>query len=100
MKTEERNPLNAAVKRMADKFQCPFCHAHPLSTASWPAKIACGQCHAEFPIVAGRFPDFLSPTERKSLESELAFWKQHFPGTEVYHDESPESYAEWANLFG
>lgn len=82
-------------KAVLSKLRCIHCGHHHLTLD--PLQIHCPSCHSVYPLLEGRFPDFLSKDQRETLEKELDFWNRQSTDT-VYQDESDESYHRWSDL--
>ncbi|MEW6264420.1 MAG: methyltransferase domain-containing protein [Thermodesulfobacteriota bacterium] len=80
---------------LLSKLRCHRCRGSDFVVGD--LHLQCGSCRAEYPVVDGRFPDFLSEEQRSALQKELDFWEGHC-GDTVYESESEASYARWAGL--
>ncbi len=83
------------IDSLLAKLACPECRGTSLKKES--EGLHCEACQKHFPMSSGRFPDFLSDSERAALARELAFWAAHFQNVE-YKDESDSSYQSWIEL--
>lgn len=85
-----------------EKLRCPGCADGSLAeerAAGGPVALVCAGCRVRYPLREGRFPDFLTDTDRARLAEELAFWNDH-AGHTPYADESEASYRQWAEWMG
>ena len=80
---------------LLSKLRCLKCDDGALQREG--EALRCSSCRAAYPLLSGRFPDFLTDEQRAALRSEIEFWAGHF-GETVYESESEESYRNWARL--